>query len=58
MDEFELVERAMRAGVKVYPAGASYFGTPPDQPGIIFGFGSISTNAIQRGIDSLAQAWL
>jgi len=58
LNESELTRRAMSAGVKIYPAGASFVNAPPNlPPGVIFGYGHLSTSIIRRGIAMLADAW-
>jgi GntR family transcriptional regulator/MocR family aminotransferase len=57
LEETELVERAMRAGIRVYPACPSYIDTQPSPAEIILGFGQLTEAAIQTGIELLAHAW-
>ncbi len=57
LSESELQNRALAAGVKVYPAGVGCLNPSLHPPAIILGYGHLPPTAIERGVSLLAQAW-
>jgi GntR family transcriptional regulator / MocR family aminotransferase len=58
MMENELINRALEAGVKVYPFSLYYHGSIETQvPKVLLGFGSLSESKIEKGILLLKEAW-
>jgi GntR family transcriptional regulator/MocR family aminotransferase len=57
LTEQQLIARAMRCGVRVYPASPCYLDAAPPQPEIILGFGQLTEAAIAVGVETLARAW-
>jgi GntR family transcriptional regulator/MocR family aminotransferase len=55
--EAELIKRAVKAGVKVYPASICYVGESPNPPALILGFGNLSSAALTSAVERLAAAW-
>jgi GntR family transcriptional regulator / MocR family aminotransferase len=56
MEEDELINTAMNAGVKVYPL-ATYFQGTTRSTGILLGFGGLTQTEITKGIKLLKEAW-
>jgi GntR family transcriptional regulator/MocR family aminotransferase len=56
--EAEIVERVLKAGVRVYPASVCYGGQIPPYPSIILGFGMVDEADISQGVSRLASAIL
>lgn len=58
-DEADLIEKAARCGVKVYPVSAYALTAHKKTEGsVLLGFGGLDTEAIRTGVRLLAQAWL
>jgi GntR family transcriptional regulator/MocR family aminotransferase len=55
--ESELVEKALTAGVKIYPAGPCFIGPRPEFPSVIMGFGNLAAPAIGQGVEILGKAF-
>lgn len=63
--EEELVHRALREGVKVYPLTdflvpavlSGSYPTHPCVPAVILGFGALDTDRIREGVRRLSEAW-
>lgn len=58
MEETELIQKAMNAGVKVYPLSI-HFNEPIErrEPKILLGFGALSEQEIEKGVMLLKEAW-
>ncbi|HBI04814.1 MAG TPA: GntR family transcriptional regulator [Paenibacillaceae bacterium] len=52
-----LMEKAALYGVKVYPTSPFFVREYPDEPMIRLGFGSLSFDEIQEGVQLLKKAW-
>jgi GntR family transcriptional regulator/MocR family aminotransferase len=58
MSEQELIERAEKIGVRVYPTSVYYENDHPGrQPMILLGFGGITEKQMEQGIRLLKTAW-
>jgi GntR family transcriptional regulator/MocR family aminotransferase len=56
LSEAELVTKALKAGVKVYPAGPCFIEQKPEVPSLIMGFGNLNEATIEKGAAQLADA--
>jgi GntR family transcriptional regulator/MocR family aminotransferase len=54
--EEEILERALDAGIRVYPASTCYSERTPERPALILGYGMMDEDAISRGVRRLAAA--
>ncbi|ETI68265.1 GntR family transcriptional regulator [Neobacillus vireti LMG 21834] len=58
MPEKELINRAMKVGVKVYPLSIYYSGPNDSQESkVLLGFGGLTVEEIEKGIRLLTTAW-
>lgn len=58
LNECELINRAMKAGVKIYPFSLYYQGSIENlTPKVLLGFGSLSELELEKGILLLKEAW-
>lgn len=58
LSERELIERAAEYKVKVYPTSVYYEGGYPDQkPMVLLGFGGLTEEKIEQGVQLLKAAW-
>ena len=59
MDEAELVASAEEKGIRVYPVSPYFLGdVPPEYRGtVLLGFGGLSDDEIQSGVQALTEAW-
>ncbi|MBM7587524.1 GntR family transcriptional regulator/MocR family aminotransferase [Bacillus pakistanensis] len=58
LSEEELIKRAIKVGVKVYPISIYYEGKKKsDDPKILLGFGGLSEKEIEEGIRLLKEVW-
>lgn len=55
--EGELIKRAQDRGVRLLPISGTYLQNNSKNPQIMLGFGSMSNDEIDRGIELLYQAW-
>ncbi len=55
LEEAEVVARAAEEGVAVYPASPYYCGSSPG-PALLLGYGGMTEDSIQRGVERLARA--
>lgn len=53
-----LVQQAAEFGVKVYPSSIYYLNNQPAEPLIKLGFGQLSCEEIELGVELLKKAWL
>lgn len=53
-EEVDVVERAARAGVGVYPAAQCYYGASLG-PALVLGYAGMSEETIRRGVEKLAE---
>lgn len=54
--EREICDKALNAGVRVYPSSECFSGPIPDGPHLIFGFGMLSEEEISDGIQVFAKS--
>lgn len=57
MNEEELIKKALKAGVKVYPLSIYYDGVIDNSPQVLLGFGGLREAEIDTGIRLLKDAW-
>lgn len=57
MSEEELIKKALKAGVKVYPLSIYYDGVIDSSPKVLLGFGGLREAEIDTGISLLKDAW-
>ena len=57
MSEEELIKKALKAGVKVYPLSIYYDGVIDSSPQVLLGFGGLREAEIDTGISLLKDAW-
>jgi len=59
MEEAELVSRAAKAGVRVYPVSPYFIGDVPQEyrSTVLLGFGGLEDDAIRQGTALLQRAW-
>lgn len=58
-EEADMIRKAARCGVKVYPVSAYALAAHKKAEGsVLLGFGGLDTEAIRTGVRLLAQAWL
>lgn len=58
LSEKELIDRAARAGVKVYPLSAYDIGdTAPERNTVILGYANCDETQIKEGVELLCKAW-
>jgi GntR family transcriptional regulator/MocR family aminotransferase len=57
LNENELINRAQKIGVNLFPLSNTYLQNYSNFSQIILGFGSMSSNEIDQGIELLYQAW-
>ncbi|AIF49845.1 PLP-dependent aminotransferase family protein [Pelosinus sp. UFO1] len=57
LTEGELIHRAQEIEVRLHPLSSTYLHKSSKNPQIMLGFGSMSSNEIDRGIELLYQAW-
>ncbi|MFF2448251.1 PLP-dependent aminotransferase family protein [Neobacillus sp. NPDC058068] len=58
ISEKELIDRAMKVGVKVYPLSIYYAGSNESQESkVLLGFGGLTIEEIEKGIRLLTTAW-
>lgn len=57
LSERELVDRAARSGVRVYPLSDAYLDAPPLENTVIAGYAALSPEALTRCAGLLADAW-
>ena len=55
--EAELIDRARRAGVGLFPFSVTCANDQPDCSKFLLGFGGLSTSEIERGVERLFQSW-
>ncbi|HEY3426473.1 MAG TPA: PLP-dependent aminotransferase family protein [Negativicutes bacterium] len=58
LTEGELINRAQESAVRLLPLSSTYLQHSSNNSQIMLGFGSMSSNEINRGIELLHQAWL
>ncbi|QEM67420.1 PLP-dependent aminotransferase family protein [Geobacter sp. FeAm09] len=56
-DEAELIDRARRKGVRLFPFSATCAKPPSGPPMVLLGFGGMTGDEIEQGIRLLLQAW-
>jgi GntR family transcriptional regulator/MocR family aminotransferase len=57
LDEEELIKRALEREARLFPLSTTYLCNNGKHSQIMLGFGGISNNEIDRGIERLYQAW-
>jgi len=57
LNEGELIKRAQEREVQLFPLSKTYMNNNDKSPQIMLGFGSMSSNQIDRGVKLLYQAW-
>lgn len=57
MSEEELIKKALKAGVKVYPLSIYYDGAIDSSPQVLLGFGGLKEAEIDTGMRLLKDAW-
>lgn len=55
--EQQLIEQAAKYGVKIYPTSIYVVNNHPDNPMIRLGFGNLTFDEIQRGVELIKKAW-
>ena len=60
LSEAEMCKKAEEAGVKVYPISPYFNGPVPEehQSKVLLGFGALTTEQMQQGVDLLYKAWI
>jgi GntR family transcriptional regulator/MocR family aminotransferase len=58
LTEGELINRAQERAVRLLPLSSTYLHQSSNNSQVMLGFGSMSSNEINRGIELLHQAWL
>ncbi|WP_462413520.1 MocR-like pyridoxine biosynthesis transcription factor PdxR [Neobacillus sp. Marseille-QA0830] len=58
MSEDELIQSALKLGVKVYPLSIYYANSPTKAgPKVVVGFGGLTEQQIEKGMELLCKAW-
>ncbi|RXJ04640.1 PLP-dependent aminotransferase family protein [Anaerobacillus alkaliphilus] len=57
LTEVELIERAAKVGIKVYPTSIYYIRPVPTYPQLLIGYGGVPLENIPKGIKLLADVW-
>jgi GntR family transcriptional regulator/MocR family aminotransferase len=57
LNERELINRAQERGARLHPLSSTYLHNSGNNSQIMLGFGSMSSNEIDRGIELLYQTW-
>jgi GntR family transcriptional regulator/MocR family aminotransferase len=57
LTEGELIHRAQERKIRIHPLSSTYLHNSSNKPQVMLGFGSMSSNEIDRGIDLLYKAW-
>lgn len=55
--EEQLVASASRNGINIFPFSVTCVNVQPDAPAVVLGFGGLSIDKIERGIELLHQSW-
>lgn len=55
--EEELIDAALRAGIRVYETSRYWFRDPASYPTVLLGYGAMEEKQIKDGIQRLAKAW-
>ena len=60
LSETEMCKKAEEAGVKVYPISPYFTGPVPEehQSKVLLGFGALTAEQMQQGVDLLYKAWI